>query len=150
MVEAWIYQGSFANATNIQEKLKLREENEKLHSKLIESRNKCNEITKEKTELARFVSCYCSFQAILHCIHSLFALDELCCIFIAIKILNNTVILKHSALITSEEERLRISKSLIDLQIENNRVREEAEAKSFDDVCMCVHICLYVRKHVYV
>ncbi len=41
-----------------------------------------------------------------------------------------------SALITSEEERLRISKSLIDLQIENNRVREDFAEKNFDDVSL--------------
>ena len=90
-----------------QEKLKLREDNEKLHSKLIETRNKCNEVVQEKTELARCMST----------IH-----------------FYSTSRYVFSALITSEEERLRISKTLIDLQIENNRVKEEAEAKSFDDV----------------
>ncbi|XP_073259569.1 coiled-coil domain-containing protein 78-like [Porites lutea] len=37
-----------------------------------------------------------------------------------------------SKLITSEEEKLRISKTLVDVQLENNRIQEDAEATNFD------------------
>eukprot|EP00050_Salpingoeca_kvevrii_P015380 m.46271 g.46271 ORF g.46271 m.46271 type:complete len:904 (+) comp6294_c0_seq2:1661-4372(+) len=39
-----------------------------------------------------------------------------------------------TGLISSEEERLKVSKNLVDLQIENNKIREEAEAKAFEQV----------------
>ncbi len=44
----------------------------------------------------------------------------------------------------SEEERLKVSKALVDLQIENIRVKEEAEAKAFEQVRIPVQ-CLVRR-----
>lgn len=37
-----------------------------------------------------------------------------------------------SKLISSEEEKLQISKTLVDIQLENNRIQEDAEAVNFD------------------
>jgi hypothetical protein len=68
---------------------------------------------------------------------------------------------QHSPL-TSEEEKLTLEKALIELKIENNRMREEAETKNFELVCMCVNVyvrvclrvcicaCVYVRVCMYV
>lgn len=39
-------------------------------------------------------------------------------------------------LLGSEEERLKLSKNLIDLQIENNKIREAAERAEFEQANM--------------
>ncbi len=49
----------------------------------------------------------------------------------------------HSPL-TSEEEKLTLEKALIELKIENNRMREEAETKNFELVCVCVCQCVCI------
>eukprot|EP01137_Pigoraptor_chileana_P007771 Opistho-2@53783 len=58
-----------------------------------------------------------------------------------------------AALIASEEERLRVSKALVDLQIENNRVAEDGESKNFElvnKVCaLHMHALLFVlSRHI--